>query len=256
LLSLSGGEGSVAGFNLQTESEKIKKKIGYMAQRFSLYAELSVVENLKFFADLYDVPRAHVASRMDKLLEFANLTGFRTRRADKLSGGMQKKLALACCLIHEPEILLLDEPTTGVDPVSRREFWNILSDLHLSGTTIVVSTPYMDEADRCSEVGLMYEGKLIRNAPPKEIRSSLNAEMIVLVPETREGVEEILKSIQGVIEVQTYGDAYHILVEDAKSQIPKIEQIFRKTKRSYRELRVSPPRMEEAFISLMKGLEG
>jgi ABC-2 type transport system ATP-binding protein len=256
LLSLSGGEGSVAGFNLQTESEKIKKKIGYMAQRFSLYAELSVVENLKFFSDLYDVPRAHVASRMDKLLEFANLTGFRTRRADKLSGGMQKKLALACCLIHEPEILLLDEPTTGVDPVSRREFWNILSDLHLSGTTIVVSTPYMDEADRCSEVGLMYEGKLIRNAPPKEIRSSLNAEMIVLVPETREGVEEILKSIQGVIEVQTYGDAYHILVEDAKSQIPKIEQIFRKTKRSYRELRVSPPRMEEAFISLMKGLEG
>jgi ABC-2 type transport system ATP-binding protein len=256
LLSLSGGEGSVAGFNLQTESEKIKKKIGYMAQRFSLYAELSVVENLKFFADLYDVPRAHVASRMDKLLEFANLTGFRTRRADKLSGGMQKKLALACCLIHEPEILLLDEPTTGVDPVSRREFWNILSDLHLSGTTIVVSTPYMDEADRCSEVGLMYEGKLIRNAPPKEIRSSLNAEMIVLVPETREGVEEILKSIQGVIEVQTYGDAYHILVDDAKSQIPKIEQIFRKTKRSYRELRVSPPRMEEAFISLMKGLEG
>lgn len=256
LLSLSGGEGWVSGFNLQTESEKVKKKIGYMAQRFSLYAELSVVENLQFFADLYDVPRADVANRMDKLLEFANLTDFRTRRADKLSGGMQKKLALACCLIHEPEILLLDEPTTGVDPVSRREFWNILSNLHLAGTTIVVSTPYMDEADRCSEVGLMYEGKLIRNAPPKEIRSSLDAEMIVLVPETREGVEELLKSIPGVIEVQTYGDAYHILVENAKSQIQSIEKLFKKTKRSYRELRVSPPRMEEAFISLMKGLEG
>jgi len=255
LLSLSGGEGWVAGFNLQTESEKVKKKIGYMAQRFSLYAELSVVENLQFFADLYDVPHPKLASRMESLLEFANLTGFRTRRADKLSGGMQKKLALACCLIHEPEILLLDEPTTGVDPVSRREFWNILSDLHLSGTTIVVSTPYMDEADRCSEVGLMYEGKLIRNAPPKEIRSSLDAEMIVLVPETREGVEDILQSLQGVIEVQTYGEAYHILVVDAKSQIRKIEQLFKKNKRSYRELRVSPPRMEEAFISLMKGLE-
>lgn len=255
LLSLSGGDGWVAGFNLQTESEKVKRKIGYMAQRFSLYAELSVVENLQFFADLYDVPRPQLAGRMESLLEFANLTGFRTRRADKLSGGMQKKLALACCLIHEPEILLLDEPTTGVDPVSRREFWNILSDLHLSGTTIVVSTPYMDEADRCSEVGLMYQGKLIRNAPPKEIRSSLDAEMIVLVPETREGVEDILQSLQGVIEVQTYGEAYHILVEDAKSQIRKIEQLFKKNKRSYRELRVSPPRMEEAFISLMKGLE-
>lgn len=255
LLSLTDGEGKVAGFDLRTEPEKIKKQIGYMAQRFSMYAELNVAENLLFFADLYDVPRDEIPVRMEKLLAFANLTDFRSRRADKLSGGMQKKLALACCLIHEPEILLLDEPTTGVDPISRREFWNILSNLHLSGTTIVVSTPYMDEADRCSRVGLMYAGKLIRNAPPKQIRTSLDAEMIVLVPESREGIERILLSVPGVLEVQTYGDAFHILVTDAKAQMRKIEQALRKHKMAYREIRISPPRMEEAFISLMKGME-
>lgn len=255
LLSLSGGEGYVAGFNLRTQPENIKQKIGYMAQRFSMYAELNVVENLQFFADLYDVPRGEIPQRMARLLEFANLTDFRTRRADKLSGGMQKKLALACCLIHEPEILLLDEPTTGVDPISRREFWNILSSLHLSGTTIIVSTPYMDEADRCSRVGLMYEGKLIRNAPPKDIRNSLQAEMIVLVPENRLGLKEILTSIPGVLEVQTYGDAYHILVRNAERQMKSIKRVLGREKRVYRELRASPPRMEEAFISLTKGME-
>jgi ABC-2 type transport system ATP-binding protein len=255
LLRLSGGEGLIAGFNLRKDAEKIKKKIGYMAQQFSLYAELNVVENLQFFADMYDVPRRVIPGRMDRLLEFANLTGFRKRRADRLSGGMQKKLALACCLIHEPELLLLDEPTTGVDPISRREFWNILNGLHLSGTTIVISTPYMDEADRCSSVGLMYDGQLIRCASPKAIRSSLDADLIVLIPEQRDGVEAILRSIPSVIEVQTYGDAYHILVRNAKKQLKQIRKEFRRVKIPIRELRESVPRMEEAFISLMKGME-
>ena len=255
LLRLSEGEGVIAGFDLRKDAEKIKKKIGYMAQQFSLYAELNVVENLQFFADMYDVPRAEIPNRMDRLLEFANLAEFRKRRADRLSGGMQKKLALACCLIHEPEILLLDEPTTGVDPISRREFWNILSGLHLSGTTIVISTPYMDEADRCSSVGLMYEGQLIRCASPKTIRSSLDAELIVLIPEQREGVEAVLRTIPGLIEIQTYGDAYHILVRNAAKEIEQIRKAFKRNSLSLRELRESLPRMEEAFISLMKGME-
>ena len=251
LLSLSGGTGEVAGLDLQSAYEKIKQKIGYMAQRFSLYAELNVVENMRFFAELYSVPLNQIQERMDWLLEFANLSKFRDRRADRLSGGMQKKLALACCLIHEPEILILDEPTTGVDPISRREFWNILSDLHLSGTTIVVSTPYMDEADRCSRVGLMYEGTLMRCASPKEIRSSLGAEMVVLIPDQPGGIVNLLYSIPGVMEVQTYGDAFHILVSNAKKVTQNIRKVFRREKRGYRELRVSQPRMEEAFISLM-----
>ena len=255
LLRLSGGEGVIAGLDLRKDAEKIKKKIGYMAQQFSLYAELNVVENLQFFADMYDVPRTEIPPRMDRLLEFANLEDFRKRRADRLSGGMQKKLALACCLIHEPELLLLDEPTTGVDPISRREFWNILSGLHLTGTTIVISTPYMDEADRCSRVGLMNAGQLIRCASPKTIRSSLDAELIVLIPEQREGVEAILYTIPDLIEIQSYGDAYHILVRNAEKQIRQIRKAFRQRELQIRELRESLPRMEEAFISLMKRME-
>lgn len=255
LLSITEGEGQVAGFDLKTESELVKRRIGYMAQRFSLYAELNVVENLEFFADIYDVPRAEIPARMGKLLEFANLTAFRNRRADQLSGGMQKKLALACCLIHEPEILLLDEPTTGVDPISRREFWQILNDLHLAGTTIIVSTPYMDEADRCSRIGLMYDGQLIRCETPKAIRESIAGEMVVLVPEDWQGVQAALESILGIIEVQTYGEAFHILVQDGKKQMGQIRKALKKARIGYKDLRISLPRMEEAFISLVKGLE-
>jgi ABC-2 type transport system ATP-binding protein len=130
LLDISSGSAKVAGYDLARQTEAIKSKIGYMAQQFSLYSELTVVENLLFFSDLYDVERAELQERMERLLGFAGLTEFKDRRADHLSGGMQKKLALACTLIHQPEILLLDEPTTGVDPISRREFWNILTDLH------------------------------------------------------------------------------------------------------------------------------
>ncbi len=255
LLRLSEGDGWVSGYNLRTEYEQVKPHIGYMAQQFSLYAELTVVENLLFFADIFDVPPAELSGRMDKLLDFANLTNFRSRRADKLSGGMQKKLALACCLIHEPEILLLDEPTTGVDPISRREFWNILGDLHADGTTIVVSTPYMDEADRCSTVGLMYEGRMIQCASPQEIKANMAGEMIVLLPEDWRGVEAALQDVPGILEVQTYGEAFHILVKDAKKQIKQIQRAVKKAGIGYKDIRIAAPRMEEAFVSLVRKLE-
>ena len=255
LLSLTEGNGEVAGFDLQKHPEKIKHKIGYMAQQFGLYAELNVVENLRFFADLFDVPQDEISERMASLLEFANLTAFKQRRADRLSGGMQKKLALACCLIHEPEILLLDEPTTGVDPISRREFWHILGELHLDGTTILVSTPYMDEADRCSRVGLMYQGELIRCATPEEIRGELSGEMLVLIPEEYQDLFSLLNQINGVYEVQIYGDAYHLLVENAKKQKREIEKKMRREMIGIRELFVSIPKMEQAFISLVKQME-
>ncbi|MCB2179869.1 ABC transporter ATP-binding protein [bacterium] len=255
LLSITAGEAHVAGFDLKTDSEGVKRHIGYMAQRFSLYAELNVVENLQFFADIYDVPKDKVKARMEKLLEFANLTAFRTRRADQLSGGMQKKLALACCLIHEPDILLLDEPTTGVDPISRREFWQILNNLHLAGTTIVVSTPYMDEADRCSRIGLMYEGNLIRCESPKKIRESIAAEMVVLVPDDWQGARDVLETVPGILEIQTYGEAFHLLVNDGEKQMAQIRKVLKKAKISYKDLHTSLPGMEEAFISLVRGLE-
>lgn len=254
LLSFEG-TGEEAGFDLRTHYENVKPKVGYMAQRFSLYAELTVLENLMFFADLFEVPNNLLKERIERLLEFANLTDFKQRRADKLSGGMQKKLALTCCLIHEPDILILDEPTTGVDPVSRREFWNILSELHLRGTTIVVSTPYMDEADRCSRVGLLYDGKLITEGTPQELKNSFEEEMIVLLSKDWHNAQSILESVEGVLEVQTYGEAFHIFVDDAKKRLKSIEHVVKQAGIEYTDIRIAPPRMEEVFVSLVRGME-
>ena len=219
LLSISAGEAQIAGYDLRSQSEAIKPKIGYMAQEFSLYAELSVVENLRFFASLFDVPDSELKSRIDRLLDFAGLNQFRQRRAAHLSGGMQKKLALACTLLHEPPILLLDEPTTGVDPISRREFWEILNELHLNKVTIIISTPYMDEADRCSRVGLMYAGHLMVCSTPRAIRQQINAEVLELIPDDPLQAGAILLELEGVSEVQTYGNSLHVLVDNARRRI-------------------------------------
>ncbi|NOY98717.1 MAG: ABC transporter ATP-binding protein [Chloroflexi bacterium] len=255
LLDITEGGATVAGFDLARQPESIKPHIGYMAQQFSLYAELSVLENLQFFAEIYDVSPADLAERTERLLTFAGLTEFEHRRADHLSGGMQKKLALACTLIHEPEILLLDEPTTGVDPVSRREFWNILTELHLDGTTIIVSTPYMDEADRCSRVGLMYAGRLVICDTPQKIRAQLHGEMIELLPDDWQTAKALTENLPGVLEVQTYGEALHLLVDSGKKRLPQIKRALTKGKISFRSARLAPVRMEEAFISLIRRLE-
>jgi ABC-2 type transport system ATP-binding protein len=148
----------VAGCDIWNEPEKIKSKVGYLPQRFGLYGDLSVLENINFYADLYEVSRKERAPRMERLLAFANLAPFKKRRAQDLSGGMKQKLGLICALIHRPELLFLDEPTTGVDPLSRRDFWMILYDLLKEGVTILFSTSYLDEAERCSRIGLIYQG--------------------------------------------------------------------------------------------------
>jgi ABC-2 type transport system ATP-binding protein len=255
LLDISDGTAFIAGNNLEKNPEAVKPIIGYMAQQFSLYAELSVVENLFFFADLFDVPKKLIKERMKRLLGFAGLIEFKNRRAAHLSGGMQKKLALACTLIHEPPILLLDEPTTGVDPVSRREFWNILTELHLNGTTIVVSTPYMDEADRCSVVGLMYEGNLVICAPPQEIRAQIEGDLIELLPDDWRLTLRHVEIMPGVLEVQSYGEALHILVDSSEIRLPQITQSLLDEGLSFSAARPAPARMEEAFISLIRKME-
>jgi ABC-2 type transport system ATP-binding protein len=251
LLKISSGSARVAGHDIARAPEAVRPQIGYMAQRFSLYAELTVLENLTFFADLYDVTAEEREARTERLLSFAGLTPYTTRRAQHLSGGMKKKLALACTLIHEPSILLLDEPTTGVDPVSRREFWSILTDLYMGGTTIVVSTPYMDEADRCSRVGLMYEGRMIRCAPPDEIRAQIEGELIELVAENWRGARALVAELPGVLQVQTYGTALHLIVDSADDRLPEIEARLRQEEIAYSSLRSTQLRMEEAFLSLV-----
>lgn len=255
LLFISEGSATIAGFDLRTQPEEIKKNIGYMAQEFSLYGKLSVLENLNFFAELYDVARQERQERTERLLAFAGLHEFKARRAVHLSGGMQKKLALACTLIHQPPILLLDEPTTGVDPVSRREFWNILTELHLEGTTIIVSTPYMDEADRCSRVGLMYEGRLVVCDSPQKIRSQIEGDLIEVISDDWQAAYELTQTLPGVLEVQTYGEALHLLVDDGKKRLNSIQQALNANHIGQKGVRMAPTRMEEAFISLIRRLE-
>lgn len=255
LLDITSGSATIAGYDLKSQSEAIKPLIGYMAQQFSLYAELNVIENLAFFSELYDVEPSELEERTERLLQFAGLTEFKKRRGAHLSGGMQKKLALACTLIHQPQILLLDEPTTGVDPISRREFWNILSELHLEGTTILVSTPYMDEADRCSRVGLIYAGRLVICDEPKRIREQIQGELVELRLEAWQRARDIIEALPGVFEVQTYGESLHVLVDSAKERIPLIKRGLDKNGVVYRGIRHAPPRMEEAFISLIRQME-
>jgi ABC-2 type transport system ATP-binding protein len=246
------GSAHVAGFDTVSEPEQIKRRIGYMSQRFNLYGDLTVVENLDFFADVFQVRGRERRERKERLLRFARLTEFRKRRAAHLSGGMQKKLALACTLVHQPEIILLDEPTTGVDPVSRREFWDILTELHLQGITIFVSTPYMDEAERCSRVGLMYEGRLVVCDEPGRIKSLVAGELLELRPSNLRQAEGTVAEVQGVLEVQTYGDLLHVFVDDARTRMGPLRSSLEGSGIGVRGLRQTRPRMEEAFISLVR----
>jgi len=246
------GSARVAGFDTVTEPEEIKKRIGYMAQQFSLYGDLTVLENLVFFADIFEVQRKERERRIERLLAFARLTEFQDRRAAHLSGGMQKKLALACTLIHRPEIIFLDEPTTGVDPVSRREFWDILTELHLEGVTLFVSTPYMDEAERCSRVGLMFEGNIIVCDTPGRIKGLVVGELLELRPDRLREASKVIQGLPGVLEVQTYGDLLHVFVDDAHRRIPVVQDALAKAGIAVDGLRQTRPRMEEAFISLIR----
>jgi ABC-2 type transport system ATP-binding protein len=251
LLSISAGSAIVLDYDLRKDSEGVKSMIGYMAQRFSLYGDLTVSENLSFFADLYNVPAPIRRDRARRLLEFARLSDISDRQARHLSGGMQKKLALACTLIHEPRLLLLDEPTTGVDPVSRRDFWDILADLHFGGSTIIVSTPYMDEAERCHQVGLMHTGKLITCGRPEDIVKQVPGDLIELLPDKWVEAQTILKQLPGVIEVQTYGQVVRVFLDNADQRLPFIIKNLEERAIHYSGLRQTRVSMEEAFISLI-----
>jgi len=252
IMNPTQGWAKVAGFDTVSESEQIKRRIGYMAQRFNLYGDLTVLENLNFFADIFGVRGEVRRERIQRLLEFAGLTEFKGRRGAHLSGGMQKKLALACTLVHKPEILLLDEPTTGVDPVSRREFWDILTELHLEGVTLFLSTPYMDEAERCSRVALMLQGKIIVCDVPAEIRGMVSGELLELRPSNLRRAAQVVKGLEGVLEVQTYGDLLHVFVDSIALRQAQLQAALASEHIDITRLRQTRPRMEEAFISLIR----
>jgi ABC-2 type transport system ATP-binding protein len=253
ILSRSGGESSVMGFDSMRKMYQIRERVGYIAQQFSLPAKLTVMENMRFFADTQLVSPEQQKKRIPELLEFAGLKDYTQRLAGNLSGGMKKKLALACSLIHEPQVVLLDEPTLGVDPVSRREFWSILGDLRAEkGLTIFICTPYMDEAERCTRIGLIYAGNLIVEDSPSNIKALIPGHVLEFTPSAFAPAYDLCLKMDGVLEVQTYGDKLHVFVEDVAKGLAQIESILAAQGIVHNPIREIEVRMEEAFISLVK----
>lgn len=249
ILVPSGGTATVLGCDILKDPDRVKRQIGYLSQRFSLYGDLSIDENIEFFAEINQV--YDFKARREELLEFTRLTPFRNRLAERLSGGMKQKLALACTLIHAPKILFLDEPTTGVDPVSRRDFWKILQSLQTEGITIVMSTPYLDEAERCSRVALMNQGKAINVDTPAGTRNRMKGKVLEIVMErVREGFR-LLKGHPGLREVQAFGDRLNVIVDDAGAGIKEVERVFRQHGLVITNWREITPSLENVFISLL-----
>lgn len=251
IMDPTGGEAVVAGYSIGSEREQIKARIGYMSQRFGLYEDLTVMENILFYADLYEVPVSERRARIERLLGFSNLTPFTKRLAGALSGGMKQKLGLACALVHTPEVLLLDEPTNGVDPVSRRDFWKILYDLLRQGVTILVSTSYLDEAERCSRIGLMHRGGILAEGAPKDIRNSLGAAMIEVWSDHARALIERVRRQKGVMSASLYGDRLHIALEqDAKPD--EILSAMRTQGIVFTDYRNIVPSLEDVFIAMVE----
>jgi len=252
LLARTAGESRVLGYDSMTQPYSIRERTGYIAQRFALPGDMTVLENLRFFAGVHTVARQDQRRRIPELLEFAGLAGFTGRLAGRLSGGMKKKLALACSLIHDPDVVLLDEPTLGVDPVSRREFWRLLGNLRAEkGLTIFVCTPYMDEAERCNRVGLMYRGRLIACDTPASIKRQVPGRLLEFTPSRFVPAQELVAGVEGVQELQTYGMMLHAFVDDPALRRPQIEATLAAAGITCGGMREIEPRMEEAFISLV-----
>jgi ABC-2 type transport system ATP-binding protein len=248
LLKPDSGNAKILGHDLRTQKNKIKNEIGYLSQKFSLYGDLTIDENIEFFAEIHGVK--DFEARRNELLEFTRLTPFRDRLADKLSGGMKQKLALACTLIHKPKIIFLDEPTTGVDPVSRRDFWKILSNLLHEGITIFMTTPYLDEAERCNKIALMNNGVIISLDSPKNVKASLKEQIVEIVCLPIRDAYNIIKT-NTEYEVQMYGDRLNVALKSYDDQYKGLERLLLENNIQTFDHRVITPSLENVFIHLV-----
>lgn len=248
LLNKDSGKVEMLGNDI-SQKNKIQKHIGYLSQTFSLYGDLTVDENIEFFAEIHDVKK--FKNRRNELLEFTRLIKFRNRPAEKLSGGMKQKLALACSLIHEPEILFLDEPTTGVDPVSRRDFWKILSGLQKQGITIFMTTPYLDEAERCNRVALMNNGEIIAMDTPIKIKEQIHRFAAEIICTNVKKANSVLKDYEKY-DPQMFGDRINVLLENYEQEIEEIKNILIQNGIEIKEIRKTIPSLENVFIHLIK----
>lgn len=250
VIESTSGKANISGFDVKSQAEDIRVIVGYMPQNFSLYLDLSVMENLVFFANIHRIPMNERSERITRMLTFTQLNSFIHRRARDLSGGMKKKLALACALIHNPQVLILDEPTTGVDPVSRREFWGILTEVVQDGVTVIVSTPYMDEAERCHLAAVLFQGQVIAYGSPAQLKQSLPFDIIELKAKPRKSTRLLVSQMPGLLDWRPVGDCFRLAVKksDLNNVLEKLRKKLETVNLDIHVLRHVPPSMEDAFI--------
>jgi ABC-2 type transport system ATP-binding protein len=258
LLSPDAGRVATCGLDPYRERRRLSSRVGYLSQRFSLYGDLTVDENVAFFAEIHDV--RDFAARRDSLLDMVRMTPFRGRLADRLSGGMKQKLALVCTLVHTPELLVLDEPTTGVDPVSRRDFWKLLARLQREGLTLLLTTPYLDEAERCTRVALVDHGRLLVVDAPDALRAAEKGVMVEVVAEPRRAALSLLREAEGVADVEAFGERLHARLPGesptrAAEAASRLEGRLREAGLDVRSVRPATPSLEDVFIGRIRAQE-
>ena len=246
------GNATVAGFDVVRDPEGAKHALSYMPQRFGLYEDLTVDENIRFYADLFGVRRAERETRSAQLLQAAGMSEFRKRLAGKLSGGMKQKLGLVCALIHRPKVILLDEPTTGVDPVSRRDFWRILYELSSEGVAILTSTAYLDEAERCHRVALLDRGKLLFCDEPANLKAGMGKGVLSVTSAEPRGLRSALEDAEGISSLVLTGDGLHVVVDDAARRIPEFEARLKSANIPYDAIQQVAPSIEDLFVDAVQ----
>jgi ABC-2 type transport system ATP-binding protein len=255
IMEPTSGDAWMNGYHIVKEAEVIKENIGYLSQKFGLYPDLTVMENLDFYADIYNVPRKGRGEKIDRLLAFSNLTPFKKRLAGNLSGGMKQKLGLTCALIHTPKVLFLDEPTNGVDPVSRRDFWRILYQLLREKVTIFVSTAYLDEAERCNRVGLIHKGKLLVVGTPGEVKKLMRGTILeIRIMESRKAVT-LLREQLDPESVGLFGDRIHIVTQEPERTAMQASAILARADLELGSIRPIEPSLEDVFVSVLATYE-
>jgi len=249
VLMPDSGSAMIAGFDIIRDAEAAKAVISYMPQRFGLYEDLTVDENIRFYADIFGVSRTERVQRASRLLEAANITQFGSRLAGKLSGGMKQKLGLVCALIHRPRVILLDEPTNGVDPVSRRDFWQILYSLLGEGVAILMSTAYLDEAERCHRIALLHQGRILFSDTPSELKKQFRGAIVAVVSPSPRRVQTLLANAEGVLNVVLIGDGVHLVVDDAERRVPELRRHMVSAALPFDSIEQVAPTIEDLFVA-------
>jgi ABC-2 type transport system ATP-binding protein len=242
----------IDGVDVVSDPERAKRHLSYMPQRFGLYEDLTVDENIRFYADLFEVPRRLREERVAPLFAASNMEAFRRRLAGQLSGGMKQKLGLICALIHTPKILLLDEPTTGVDPVSRRDFWRILYSLRQSGVTILISTAYLDEAERCTRLALLYQGRVKYCDTPRRLKALMPGALVKISSPRPRDVRDRVQNLEGVASVLLVGDGVHVAVDDGARRVPELRRVLEVGGIPFEGIRMTEPSIEDLFVALLR----